>query len=92
MRRVGFVLMMVVALVVGGGVALAAAKFGTDGQDFLVSTKGDEVHYGKGGIDFIDGRGGNRKDRARGRRPVSVLWEPRACSFLGRGLVERRKP
>ncbi len=60
MRRVGLVLvMMVVALVVGGGVALAAVKFGTDGQDFLMGTNDDDVIYGKGGIDFIDGRGGD---------------------------------
>jgi Ca2+-binding RTX toxin-like protein len=59
-RRVGLVVvMMVVALVVGSGVALAAVKYGTDGQDFLMGTNDDDVLYGKGGIDFIDGRGGN---------------------------------
>jgi Ca2+-binding RTX toxin-like protein len=51
--------MVVVALVVGSGAAVAAVKFGTDGQDFLVGTKDDDVLHGKGGIDFIDGRGGN---------------------------------
>lgn len=60
MRRVWLVLAMVVlALVVGGGVALAAVKFGTDRQDFLTGTNEDDVIYGEGGIDFIDGRGGN---------------------------------
>jgi Ca2+-binding RTX toxin-like protein len=59
MRRVGLVLvMMAVALVVGSGVAVAAVKFGTDGQDFLVGTKEGDVLHGKGGTDFIDGRGG----------------------------------
>lgn len=60
MGRVGLVLVtMVVALFVGGGVALAAVKFGTDGQDFLMGTGDDDVIYGEGGIDFIDGRGGD---------------------------------
>lgn len=59
-RRVGLVLVaMAVALVVGGGVALAAVKFGTDGQDFLAGTNGDDVIDGEGGVDFIDGRGGD---------------------------------
>jgi hypothetical protein len=39
-RRVGSVLvMMVLALVVGSGVAVAAVKFGTDGQDFLMGQR-----------------------------------------------------
>src|SRR5215210_1009305 len=60
MGRVGLVLvMMAVALVVGNGVAVAAVKFGTDGQDFLVGTKEGDVLHGKGGTDFIDGRGGD---------------------------------
>ncbi len=60
MGRAGLVLMMmVVALVVGSGVAFAAVKYGTDGSDYLVGTKGEDVLYGKGGIDFIDGRGDN---------------------------------
>lgn len=58
-RRVGLVLVAIaVALVVGGGVALAEVKFGTDGQDFLTGTNRDDVIYGEGGVDFIDGRGG----------------------------------
>ena len=60
MRRVGFVMtMMAVALVVGSGVAVAAVKFGTDGQDFLMGTKEGDVLHGRGGTDFIDGRGGD---------------------------------
>ena len=60
MRRVGFVMtMMAVALVVGSGVAVAAVKFGTDEQDFLMGTKDDDVLHGKGGTDFVDGRGGD---------------------------------
>ncbi len=60
LRRLGLVLvMMVMALVVGSGVAVAAVKFGTEGQDFLMGTRFDDVLYGKGGIDFIDGRGGD---------------------------------
>ena len=59
-RRVGLVLVaMAVALVVGGGVAVAAVKFGTDGQDFLTGTNDDDVIYGEGGVDFVDGRGGD---------------------------------
>ena len=60
MRRSGLVLvMMVMALVVSSGVALAAVKFGTNGSDFLIGTKDDDVLYAKGGTDFIDGRGGD---------------------------------
>jgi Ca2+-binding RTX toxin-like protein len=60
MGRVGLVLlMMALALVVGSGVAVAAVKFGTDGQDILMGTRFDDVIHGKGGIDFIDGRGGD---------------------------------
>jgi len=51
--------MMVMALVVSSGVALAAVKFGTNGSDVLIGTKVDDVLYGKGSTDFIDGRGGN---------------------------------
>jgi hypothetical protein len=59
-RRVGLVLVMMVAVLVGGsGVALAVVKFGTDGQDFLMGTRDDDVIYGEDGIDFIDGRGGD---------------------------------
>jgi Ca2+-binding RTX toxin-like protein len=59
-RRVGLVLlMMAVALIVGSGVAVAAVKFGTDGADFLMGTKEDDVLYGRGGSDLMDGRGGN---------------------------------
>jgi hypothetical protein len=41
-RRVGLVLVaMAVTLVVGGGIALAAVKFGTDGRDFLTGINRD---------------------------------------------------
>jgi len=60
MRRVSFLLAATaLALVLGSSVALAAVKFGTDGQDILMGTKDDDVLYGKGGTDFIDGRRGN---------------------------------
>ena len=57
MRRFGLVLlMMVVALVVGSGVALAAVKFGTDGRDLLVGTDVRDQLFGKGGSDGLVGR------------------------------------
>ena len=60
MRRTIFLLVaMALALVLGSGVAVAAVKFGTDGQDFLMGTSDPDVLYGKGGSDFMDGRGGN---------------------------------
>jgi RTX calcium-binding nonapeptide repeat (4 copies) len=69
-RRVGLVLvMMVVALIVGGGVAVAAVKFGTDGRDFLAGTNVADQFFGKGGGDGLVGRaaddelfGGDGKD------------------------------
>ncbi len=57
MRRVGLLLvMMVMAFVVGGGVALAAVKYGTEGRDLLVGTTDEDVLYGRGGGDFLAGR------------------------------------
>ncbi|GEM_PF-2024464 len=56
--RVGLVLVMVVvALVVGGGVALAAVKYGTDGRDSLIGTTDEDVLYGRGASDFLAGKG-----------------------------------
>ncbi len=56
-RRVGLVLVvMAVALVVGGGVAVAAVKFGTDGRDSLIGTNQEDVLYGRGGSDGLAGR------------------------------------
>ena len=58
MRRASLLLvMMVVALVVGSGVALAAVKFGTQGSDHLVGTEGEDVLYGKVGNDGLAGKG-----------------------------------
>ena len=58
MRRVGLVLVvMAVALVVGGGVALAAVKYGSDGRDNLIGTNVEDVLYGRGGSDGLAGRG-----------------------------------
>ncbi len=58
MRRVSLILvMMVVALVMGSGVALAAVKFGTDGRDVLKGTNSEDVLYGRGGSDGLAGRG-----------------------------------
>jgi hypothetical protein len=48
--------MVLVALVVGSGVAVAAVKFGTDGSDSLAGTKGKDVLFGKGGSDFLAGK------------------------------------
>jgi Ca2+-binding RTX toxin-like protein len=60
MRRISLVVVMVAVMVaLFAGVAMAAVKFGTDGQDFLMGTNEQDVLYGKGGIDFLDGRGGN---------------------------------
>ena len=55
-RAVLLLTAMMLTLVVGGGVALAVVKTGTDGQDFLMGTGDDDVIYGEGGIDFVDGR------------------------------------
>lgn len=60
MRRAGLMLTVAAMLiVVSAGVATAAVKFGTNGQDFLTGTNDSDVLYGKGDIDFVDGRGGN---------------------------------
>jgi Ca2+-binding RTX toxin-like protein len=57
MRRLGLVLLiMVMALVVGSGVALAAVKFGTDGRDELIGTNSADQLFGKGGRDFLAGK------------------------------------
>ena len=48
--------MVVVAFVVGSGVALAAVKFGTDGRDFLRGTNSADQLFGKGGGDFLAGK------------------------------------
>ena len=59
-RRAGFVLVMaVVALVLGSGVALAAVKVGTESQDELFGTGDSDVLYGRGGGDFLEGCGGD---------------------------------
>jgi Ca2+-binding RTX toxin-like protein len=49
-------LIMVMALVVGSGVALAAVKFGTDGRDELIGTNSADQLFGKGGRDFLAGK------------------------------------
>ena len=65
MRRLVLLLAaMASALVVVGGVALAATKIGTDDPDTIMGTKGPDTLVGKGGSDWIDGRGG--KDVIRG--------------------------
>ena len=57
MGRIGFVLvMMVITLVAGSGVALAAVKFGTDGSDTLIGTNAEDKLFGKGGSDFLAGK------------------------------------
>jgi Ca2+-binding RTX toxin-like protein len=57
MRPVSFVLVMMVALVLGSGVALAAVKFGTEGRDVMKGTDDKDVFYGRGGDDALAGRG-----------------------------------
>ena len=58
MKRVGILLAVTaLALIVGGGVALAAVKFGTGGRDVLIGTNGEDVLYGGGGNDGLAGRG-----------------------------------
>lgn len=46
-----------VALVMGGGVALAAVQFGTGGHDVIRGTDGEDVVHGGGGWDVISGGG-----------------------------------
>ncbi|MDQ4126771.1 MAG: hypothetical protein M3151_02240 [Actinomycetota bacterium] len=59
MRHVSLILVtMAVALVAGGGVAVAAVKYGTDGRDFLVGTTAEDVLYGRGGSDGLAGKAG----------------------------------
>ena len=49
MKRVVLLLTaMGVALVVGGGVALAAVEIGTDGHDDIKGTGGKDVVHGRG--------------------------------------------
>lgn len=58
MRRVVLLLVAIgIALVVGGGVAVAAVQFGTDRHDVIRGTKGEDVVHGGGGWDVISGRG-----------------------------------
>lgn len=79
MRRVGLVLvMMLVALVVGSGVALAAVKYGTDGPDEFFGTSDEDVFYGRGGSDFLEGCGGD-----------DVLYGGDDPDLVGDGLCRR---
>ena len=56
MRRLGLVVVMiVVALVVGSGVALAAVEVGTDGSDEFFGTNKEDVFHGRAGSDFLEG-------------------------------------
>ncbi len=48
---------MVATLLVGSGVALAAVKFGTDGNDYGVGAKSEDVLYGQGDNVTIYGKG-----------------------------------
>jgi Ca2+-binding RTX toxin-like protein len=58
MKRASLILvMMVAAFVVGGGVPLAAVRNGTDGSDYLVGTKDEDVLYGRSGNDGLAGKG-----------------------------------
>ncbi len=78
-RRVGLVLvMMVAALVVGGGVALAAVKYGTDGSDEFFGTNEEDVFYARGGSDFLEGCGGD-----------DVLYGGDDADLVGDGLCRR---
>jgi Ca2+-binding RTX toxin-like protein len=78
-RRVGLgLVMVVVALVLGGGVALAAVKYGTEGQDELFGTNDSDVLYGRGGSDFLEGCGGD-----------DVLYGGGGMDLVGDGLCRR---
>ena len=78
-RRVGLgVVMVVVALVLGGGVALSAVKYGTEGQDELFGTNDSDVLYGRGGNDFLEGCGGD-----------DVLYGGEGMDLVGDGLCRR---
>ena len=64
MRR--FVLLLSVTaavLVVGGGVALAAVEFGTNGPNEIFGTRDSDVLYGRGGSDLLEGGPGGGDDR-----------------------------
>ncbi len=59
-RRTGLVVvMMVVTLVVGSGVALAAVEVGASGSDEFFGTNKEDVFHGRGGSDFLEGCGGD---------------------------------
>jgi Ca2+-binding RTX toxin-like protein len=60
MKRVVLLLAaMTVALAVGGGVALAAVKIGTDRHDVIKGTGSKDVVHGMGSWDLISGMGGD---------------------------------
>ena len=81
MKRILLVLATIVAAVLMvGGVALAATKIGTDGPDTLMGTKGSDALSGRGGTDWIDGRAGNDvirggpgNDDPLSSRPIGIL-------------------
>ncbi len=60
MRRLVLFLLSVTAavLVVGGGVALAAVEFGTNGPNEIFGTRDSDVLYSRGGGDLLEGGSG----------------------------------
>ena len=58
-RTILMVATMALTLLVAGGVALAVAKIGTQGRDFLKGTAGADNLIGKGETDLIFGLAGN---------------------------------
>ncbi len=82
MRRVGLLLvMMVVALVVGSGVALAVNKIGTNGPDTLRGTNRADNLLGKGGNDILYGLGG--RDNLLGQAGKDVVIGGKEFTYLG---------
>jgi Ca2+-binding RTX toxin-like protein len=64
---------MLVALVVFAGVALAAVRNGTDGDDKLIGTEGFDILRGHGGSDFLNGKRG--ADRLVGGPQADAIWD-----------------
>ena len=93
MKRILLMLATIVAAVLMvGGVALAATKIGTDGPDTLMGTKGSDALSGRGGTDWIDGRAGNDvirggpgNDDPLSSRPIGILDGGRGADIISGG-------
>lgn len=58
-RTTQLISMMLLALLLASGMALAAVKVGTNGQDILKGTNSRDKLVGKGGNDILYGKGGS---------------------------------